>query len=74
MVRVGAVVFVLGVVAVVAAVVPSVVGNRSGPVVPVVLSAALLPLGLGLALLGLLRSARTARREARRAPSPDAHA
>ena len=66
LVRAGAVVFVVGVVAVVAAVVPSVVTGHPGQVVLVVLSAALLPIGLGLALAGLLRAARTGRREARR--------
>lgn len=65
LVRAGAVVFLVGVVAVVAGVVPSVLANRSGPVALLVIAAALLPLGLGLALVGLLRAARTGRREAR---------
>ncbi len=66
LVRAGALVFVLGVVAVLAAVVPSVITNRPGTTALVVLSAALLPTGLGLALVGLLRAARSGRRAARR--------
>lgn len=68
LVRAGAVVFVLGVLAVLGAVVPSVLTGHPGNTVLVVLSAALLPVGLGLALAGLLRAARTNRRAARRAP------
>lgn len=66
LVRLGAVVFLVGVVAVVIGVVPSTLADRPGPVTFVVLAAALLPVGLGLALVGLLRAARTGRREARR--------
>ena len=66
LVRTGAGVFVLGVVAVLAAVVPSVVTGQPGRVALVVLAGSLLPLGLGIALLGLLRAARTRRRAARR--------
>jgi len=66
LVRVGAFVFLLGVVAVVAAVVPSVLTGEPGRLPLVVLAGSLLPLGLGIALLGLLRAARTARRSARR--------
>lgn len=66
LVRVGAAVFVLGLLAVVAAVVPSVVTGDPGRTGLVVLAGSLLPIGLGVALLGLLRAARTARREARR--------
>ena len=65
LVRVGAVVFVLGVLAVLAAVVPSVLSGQPGRVALVVLAGSLLPLGLGIALLGLLRAARTGRREGR---------
>ena len=64
--RLGAVVFVAGVLAVVAAVVPAVLSGRPARLDLVVAAGSLLPLGLGLALLGLLRAARTARREARR--------
>ena len=64
--RLGAVVFVAGVLAVVAAVVPAVLSGRPARLALVVAAGSLLPLGLGLALLGLLRAARTARREARR--------
>jgi len=56
------VVFVLGVLAVLGAVVPSVLSGRPGSTPLVVLSAALLPVGLGLALVGLLRAARSGRR------------
>ncbi len=66
LVRAGAGVFVLGVVAVLAAVVPSVVTGQPGRLARVVLAGSLLPLGLGVALLGLLRAARTGRRAARR--------
>ncbi len=69
LVRVGAGVFVLGVVAVVAAVVPSLLTGEPGRLALVVLAGSLLPLGLGIALLGLLRAARTARRAARRRPA-----
>ena len=58
--------FLLGVVAVIAAVVPSVLSGQPGRVTLVVLAGSLLPLGLGIALLGLLRAARTGRREGRR--------
>ncbi|HEU0100918.1 MAG TPA: hypothetical protein VFR07_01195 [Mycobacteriales bacterium] len=71
LVRLGAAVFVLGVVAVVVGVVPSVLADRPGDATPVVLAAALLPTGLGIALAGLLRAARTGRREAARAGRPD---
>jgi len=66
LVRVGALVFALGVVAVIAAVVPAVLTDRPGRLPLVVAAGSLLPLGFGLALLGLLRAARTNRREARR--------
>jgi len=66
LVRMGAVVFALGVVAVLAAVVPAVLTDQPGRLPLVVAAGSLLPLGFGLALLGLLRAARTNRREARR--------
>ena len=71
LVRVGALLFVLGVVAVVAAVVPAVLGDRPARLPLVVAAGSLLPLGFGVALLGLLRAARTNRREARRTRSTD---
>lgn len=64
--RLGALVFLLGVVAVLASVVPSVLTGEPGRLPLVVLAGSLLPLGLGIALLGLLRAARTARRGVRR--------
>lgn len=66
LVRLGAVVFAVGLVAAVVAVVPSVLSGDSAPLGPVVAAGSLLPLGLAIALVGLLRSARTARRVARR--------
>ncbi len=63
--RVGAAVFLVGVIAVVAAVVPSVLSGEPGDTTLVVLAGSSLPLGLGLALLGLLRGARTRRRAAK---------
>ena len=67
LVRAGALIFLAGVVAVVVGVVPSVLDNRPGPVAPLVVAVTLLPLGLGVALAGLLRAARTGRRQARAA-------
>lgn len=69
-VRVGAALFAVGLVALVITVVPSVLADRQAPLPLVVATAALLPLGLAVALVGLLRSARTARRAARRSSSP----
>lgn len=66
LVRAGAVVFAVGMVAVVLSVVPSVVTGEPGQPALVVTAGSLLPIGFGLALLGLLRGARTARRESRR--------
>ena len=67
LVQVGAAVFAVGLVAVVAVFAPALLADRV-PSLPVVVTAlSLLPLGFGLALAGLLRSARTPRREARRA-------
>jgi peptidoglycan/LPS O-acetylase OafA/YrhL len=65
LVRAGGVVFLVGVVAVVVAVVPFFFGHENWPL-PLNLAAGVLPpLGLGLALVGLLRAGR-ARRRARR--------
>ena len=66
LVRAGAVVFAVGLVAVVVSVVPSVISGEPGQPVLVVLAGSLLPLGFGIALVGMLRGARTARRQARR--------
>lgn len=68
LVRLGAVVFGVGVVAVVLAVVPFLVSRTedAGPLA--VVAGSLLPLGFAIALVGLLRGARTARRQARRSP------
>lgn len=70
LVAVGAVLFLLGVVAVVVAVVPVLLGADEGPDLAATASGVLLPLGLGLALLGLLRGARARRRAARRSSTP----
>ena len=61
LVRAGAVVFALGVVGVLLAVVPFFLGREDAPSWTALL-ASLLPVGLGLALLGLLRGARARRR------------
>lgn len=66
LVAVGAALFLLGVVAVVAAVVPVLLGARTAPDLAAQASGVLLPLGFGLALGGLLRGARARRRAARR--------
>lgn len=66
LVRAGAVVFAVGVVAVLTAVVPSVVTAQPGRLPIVVLAGILLPLGLGIALVGLLLAARSGRLAARR--------
>ncbi len=67
LVRLGAAVFVVGVVMTLVSVVPAILGETDAPDVPVVLAGVLLPLGFALALVGLLRGARTRRREAKRA-------
>jgi len=59
-VRVGAVLFALGVLGVLVVVVPFLLGRDDAPLWTTLL-ASLLPVGLGLALLGLLRGARTRR-------------
>ena len=66
LVQVGALLFVLGVVAVVASVVPVLLGAAEAPDLAAQAAGVLLPLGLGLALGGLLRGARARRRAARR--------
>jgi VIT1/CCC1 family predicted Fe2+/Mn2+ transporter len=65
LVRAGAVLFGLGVVGVLVVVVPFLLGRDDAPLWTTLL-ASLLPVGLGLALLGLLRGARARRRAARR--------
>lgn len=68
----GAVVFVLGLVAAVATFVPFLLdpGRDEPPIALVLATSVLLPLGLGLALTGLLRGARARRRAARRSSTP----
>lgn len=61
-VRAGAVLFGLGVVGVLIVVVPFLLGRDDAPLWTTLL-ALLLPVGLGLALLGLLRGARARRRQ-----------
>ena len=61
--RVGAVLFVVGVVGVLGMVVPFFLGRDEAPAVWSVL-ASVAPLGLATALLGLLRAARAGRRDA----------
>ena len=63
LVRAGALLFGLGVVGVLAVVVPFLLGREDAPLWSTLL-ASLLPVGLGLALLGLLRGARSRRRAA----------
>ena len=65
LVRAGALLFGLGVVGVVVVVVPFLLGRQDAPLWTTLL-ASLLPVGLGLSLLGLLRGARARRRAARR--------
>lgn len=69
LVRIGAVVFVLGVVAVVVAVVPSVLSGDPARLSLILAAGTLLPVGLGVALVGLLRAARTGRRTAAAGPA-----
>lgn len=61
LVRVGAIVFGLGVLGVLAVLVPFLLGAEDAPLWTT-LAASLLPVGFGLALLGLLRGARYRRR------------
>jgi VIT1/CCC1 family predicted Fe2+/Mn2+ transporter len=61
LVRAGAVLFGIGVLGVLAVVVPFLLGREDAPLWTT-LVASLLPVGLGLALLGLLRGARARRR------------
>ena len=65
LVRVGAVLFGLGALGGLGVLVPFLLGREDAPLWTT-LVASLLPLGLAVALVGLLREARTARREARR--------
>ena len=65
LVRLGAVVFGLGVLGVLAVLVPFLLGRADAPLWTT-LAASLLPVGLGLSLLGLLRGARARRRAQRR--------
>ena len=60
LVRIGAAVFAVGVVGVLLAVVPFLLGRDDAPTWTTLL-ASLLPVGLGLALIGLLRGARARR-------------
>ena len=66
LVRAGAALFVVGVLALLVSVVPAVISGDPAQPVLVVVAGVLLPIGFAVALLGLLRGARTARREARR--------
>lgn len=61
LVRLGALLFGLGIVGVLVVVVPFLLGRDDAPLWTTML-ASLLPVGLGLALLGLLRGARSRRR------------
>jgi hypothetical protein len=63
LVRAGAVVFVVGVLAVLADLVPFFLGHPNRPLL-VNVAAFLAPVGLGMALLGLARSARASQRRA----------
>ena len=65
LVRAGALLFALGGLGVVAVVVPFLLGREDAPLWSTLL-ASMMPVGLGLALLGLLLGARSRRREARR--------
>ena len=62
LVRAGAVLFGVGVLGVLAVLVPFLLGRDDAPLWTT-LVASLLPVGLGLSLLGLLRGARARRRE-----------
>lgn len=62
LVRAGGIVFLLGVVAIVVAVVPFFFGHENWPLPLNVAAGVLAPLGLGLALAGLLRAGRARRR------------
>ncbi len=62
LVRAGAVLFGIGVLGVLAVLVPFLLGRDDAPLWTT-LVASLMPVGLGLALVGLLRGARTRRRE-----------
>ncbi len=66
LVRGGAVLFGVGLLALIVGVVPAVISKSTAPAALLVIAVSLLPLGLAIALVGLLRGARTRRREARR--------
>lgn len=66
LVRYGAVVFGIGVLGVLAVLVPFLLGRDNAPLWTTLVASAL-PVGLGLALLGLLRGARARRRAKRQA-------
>jgi hypothetical protein len=61
LVRAGAAVFVVGLAAVLVIVVPFLTGSRDSTPLPLALTTLALPAGFGLALLGLLRGARSHR-------------
>jgi hypothetical protein len=63
LVRAGAVLFALGVIGILAVVVPFLQGRADAPLWSTLLASSM-PVGLGLALLGLLRGARSRRRAA----------
>jgi hypothetical protein len=65
LVRLGALVFAVGLVDALFVIVPFFLGRTDAPL-PLALGMVLLPVGLGIALSGLLRSARRGRRRARR--------
>ncbi|MEX2289807.1 MAG: hypothetical protein WD794_05705 [Mycobacteriales bacterium] len=64
LVRAGALLFGLGVLGVLAVLVPYLLGREDAPLWSTLL-ASLMPVGLGISLLGLLRGARARRRSAR---------
>lgn len=69
LVRVGGVLFALGVVLLLGAVVPFLFGRGNSPLL-LNLGALAAPLGLGLALVGMLVSARASQRSARESSRP----
>jgi hypothetical protein len=73
LVRLGVAVFVVGAVGALLVVVPFLIGGRREAPLALDLLALLLPLGLGLALLGLLRSARSHQERVHRTRTELAH-
>ncbi|GAC1439968.1 MAG: hypothetical protein NVSMB55_03030 [Mycobacteriales bacterium] len=65
LVRIGAIVFALGLVDALLVLVPFFLGRTDAPL-PLALGTVLMPIGLGIALSGLLRAARQGRRSATR--------